>query len=87
MGKGVTLVTIEVKSMPLNIELIKKASLLGPPVPDDALRMHLSRGGDFRIVRHERGSVLHLEGEQCTKLELILTGEIVVNHISESGIY
>ncbi len=77
------MVTIEVKSMPLNIELIKKASLLGP-VPDDALRMHLSRG-DFRIVRHERGSVLHLEGEQCTKLELILTGEIVVNHISESG--
>lgn len=69
--------------MSLNSQLIRNATLLNS-VPHDAIKAHLENG-DFRVVRYEKDNVLHLEGEECTKLELILSGEIVVEHISESG--
>jgi len=77
------LVTREVNLMSLNRELIRNATLLNS-VPDDAIQAYLDLG-DFGVVRHEKNSILHLEGGECTKLELILSGEVVVDHISESG--
>ncbi|HBN97589.1 MAG TPA: Crp/Fnr family transcriptional regulator [Firmicutes bacterium] len=69
--------------MSVNSQLIRNATLLNT-LPHDAIRAYLKRG-DFRVVRYEKNNVLHLEGEECTRLELILSGEIVVEHISESG--
>lgn len=45
----------------------------------------LLESGTFHVVKYEKEHILHLEGEKCTKLELILSGEVVVDHISESG--
>lgn len=77
------MVTREVGSMPLDLQLLRKASLLNT-LSNDEIKSHLECG-DFKVVRYEKNSVVHLEGEECTKFELILSGKIVVDHISESG--
>ena len=43
------------------------------------------RQGSFRILTIPRGSVVHLEGELCSKLELIISGKLVVERISDTG--
>ncbi|MFA5527117.1 MAG: Crp/Fnr family transcriptional regulator [Peptostreptococcales bacterium] len=39
----------------------------------------------FKIVTYKKNSVIHLEGDHCTKLEIILSGKIVIERIEESG--
>ena len=41
--------------------------------------------GEFRIVAYKRNAVVHLEGEPCTKLEILMSGEVVVDRIDEDG--
>lgn len=43
------------------------------------------RQGSFKIITVPRGSLLHLEGELCSKLELIISGKLVVERISDTG--
>lgn len=43
------------------------------------------RQGRFRVLSVPRGTVLHLEGELCNKLELVVSGKLVVERISDSG--
>lgn len=44
--------------------------------------IHLKK---FKIVTYKKNSVIHLEGDHCTKLEIILSGKIVIERIEESG--
>lgn len=41
--------------------------------------------GYFIIKTYQKDNVLHFEGEKCSNLEIILSGEVVVEQISESG--
>lgn len=41
--------------------------------------------GEFRIVAYKKNTVVHLEGEPCTKLEILMSGEVVVDRIDEDG--
>lgn len=66
-----------------NTTLIKNAILLNS-LPQLEVLDHL-KNGKFRIVSYEKGNVLHFEGEPCKKLELILSGKILVERIHESG--
>jgi len=43
------------------------------------------KNGDFRIVSYKKNTLVHLEGESCRKLEIILQGSVVVNSIDSSG--
>ncbi|BES63830.1 Crp/Fnr family transcriptional regulator [Gottschalkiaceae bacterium SANA] len=41
--------------------------------------------GEFRIVTYKKNTVVHLEGEPCSKLEILMSGEVVVDRIDEDG--
>ena len=41
--------------------------------------------GSFKIVTYEQDNVVHFDGDQCNKLEIILLGKIVVDRIDPSG--
>jgi len=41
--------------------------------------------GDLRLVSYKGNSVVHLEGETCTKLEVVVSGEVVVDRIDQDG--
>ncbi len=64
-------------------ELIKKATLLRP-LSESSVRANL-QSGKFRVASYSKNSVIHLDGEPCDKLEIILSGKVVVERIDESG--
>lgn len=70
--------------MSFPIELIKKNAPLLSTLTISEIMGYL-KDGEFRIAEYKKDSVLHFEGEHCTKLELILSGKVVVDHITESG--
>jgi len=41
--------------------------------------------GRFRLISYKKNKVIHFEGEPCTKLEIILSGKVVVEYIDEDG--
>ncbi|MDJ0304758.1 Crp/Fnr family transcriptional regulator [Dehalobacter sp.] len=45
----------------------------------------LLENGQFRIVCYKKDSIIHFDGEVCSKLEIILSGKIVIERIDESG--
>ena len=46
---------------------------------------HLIKNGDFVKMKCAKNNILHFEGEPCNKVELILSGRIVIDRIDESG--
>lgn len=43
------------------------------------------KSGLFKVVHYNKNSIVHLEGEHCSKLEVIISGKIVVDRIDEMG--
>ena len=41
--------------------------------------------GKFKVAKYGEDNIVHFEGERCDKLEIILSGEIVVERIDVSG--
>ncbi|HNX13264.1 MAG TPA: Crp/Fnr family transcriptional regulator [Oscillospiraceae bacterium] len=41
--------------------------------------------GQFRFISYGKNTVIHLENELCTGLEVILSGKIAIERIDESG--
>lgn len=66
-----------------NINLIRKITLLNSLSDKDILAS--LKNGKFKIVSYKKNSVIHFDGELCRKLEIILSGKVVVNRIDESG--
>ncbi|HZK02576.1 MAG TPA: Crp/Fnr family transcriptional regulator [Anaerovoracaceae bacterium] len=65
------------------IDLIKNNILLSA-LPEESMQSNLENGV-FRIVSYEKNSIVHFDGETCDRLEVILTGNVVVDRIDESG--
>ena len=63
--------------------LIKEATLLQELKVED-VKKYL-KSNSFKIQSYKKDTVIHFEGESCTNLEIILSGEIVVERIDESG--
>ncbi len=63
--------------------LIKEATLLQELKSED-IKKYL-KSNLFKVQSYSRDTVIHFEGEPCAKLEIILSGEIVVERIDESG--
>jgi CRP-like cAMP-binding protein len=63
--------------------LLNQTILLQELHPND---IHLYiKEGRFKIKSYKKNTVIHFEGEPCNRLEIILTGEIVVERLDESG--
>ena len=43
------------------------------------------KAGNLRLVSYKGNSVVHLEGELCTKMEVLVSGEVVVDRIDQDG--
>jgi len=69
--------------MTQNINLIRSTSLMNSLSDDDILTN--LKNGKFKVLSYKKNSVIHFEGELCSKLEIILSGKVVINRIEESG--
>ncbi len=43
------------------------------------------QNGNFTEKKYNKNSIIHFEGEPCIKAELIISGEVVIERIDESG--
>lgn len=66
-----------------NFHLIKSTALL-KPLSDEDILTNLKEGR-FKVISYKKNSVVHFDGETCNKLEIILSGRVVVDRIDESG--
>ncbi len=64
-------------------ELITQMTLLQSLSADEITR-YLIDGG-FRTAAYGKNRIVHFVGENCSKLEIILMGKVVVERIDESG--
>ncbi len=69
--------------MPWDLNLLKNTTLL-KALPEKEILGNLKNGG-FRVVSFGKNSVIHFDGETCSKLEIILSGRVVVERIDEDG--
>ena len=67
----------------INLNLIKSTTVI-KSLPDKDILTNL-KNGKFKITSYEKNSVIHFDGETCSKLEIILSGKVVVDRIDESG--
>ena len=61
-----------------------KQTVLLKSLSADEIRPYLAEGR-FKISSYGKNSIVHFVGEICSKLEIILTGGVVVERIDESG--
>ena len=66
-----------------NFKLLQDATLLKELQPED-IQAYVNEGR-FRLVTYKKNTVIHLEGEPCTSLEIILSGKVAVERIDQSG--
>ena len=60
-----------------NITLLKE-------IDKDNIRRFLEKG-QFKILSYSKNAVVHLENDLCSKLEIILSGQVAVDRLDESG--
>jgi CRP-like cAMP-binding protein len=71
------------KNIEDRIKLIGEIPLLGV-LPDSLIREYL-RIGIFKVVSYPKDSVIHFDGDLCSKLEIILSGKVAIDRIDEAG--
>ena len=69
--------------MTKNINLIRSTTLIKSLSGEDILAN--LKSGKFKVTSYKKSSVVHFDGERCSKLEIILSGKVVVDRIGESG--
>lgn len=69
--------------MKKRIELIKSTTLFNS-LSDEKIENNL-KSGVFKVVNYPKNNVIHLDGEICTKLEVILSGKVFIERIDEAG--
>ena len=65
------------------LKLIENTTLLST-LPSDYIKLHLANG-NFKVKTYTKNSIIHFEGDHCFKLEIVLTGKVIVARIDESG--
>lgn len=66
-----------------NMALMRSTTLLHPLSDEDLLTNITS--GKFKVTSYKKNSIVHFDGETCSKLEIILSGKVVVDRIDKSG--
>jgi CRP-like cAMP-binding protein len=65
------------------LELIRKIDLLKLINPQE-MESYLT-DGNGKITQYGKNNIVHFVGEVCSKLEIILSGKVVIERIDESG--
>jgi len=65
------------------IDLIKNSTLLNT-LSTHEINSYL-RDGSFKFCTYGKNNIIHFSGDVCSKLEIILSGRVVVERIDESG--
>ncbi len=68
-----------------NLEKLKK-SVLFINLSDEYI-LRLFKNGDISTVDYPKGSLIHIEDELCDRIEIILSGNVVIDSIDEEGRY
>ncbi|TAH74716.1 MAG: Crp/Fnr family transcriptional regulator [Anaerolineaceae bacterium] len=66
-----------------NIEQIKDLTLLNS-LSDEVITSNI-KNKKFKLTSYKKNSIIHFDGERCTKLEIILSGKVVIDSIDEDG--
>lgn len=53
-------------------------------IPEQQVLDYIDQG-QFKILSFQKNSILHMDGNECKSLEIILKGEAIVERIDESG--
>ncbi len=53
-------------------------------IPTEEISKCLNEGS-FKITNYGKNRIIHFPGEACRKLEIILSGNVAIEHIDESG--
>lgn len=69
--------------MHYNIDKIKNLTLLNS-LSDEAITTNLKRK-KFKVRSYKKNSIIHFDGEKCTKIEMIIYGKVVIDSIDEDG--
>lgn len=64
-------------------DFIKNITLF-KPLSEEIIITNLNNR-KFKLVSYNKNSVIHFDGEPCNKLEIILTGKVVIERIDKSG--
>lgn len=65
------------------LELMKQSALIQSIALED-IEFYLSEGS-FHTTSYCKNNIVHFVGENCSKLEIILEGKVVIEHIDASG--
>lgn len=66
-----------------DLEAIKQLDLIKSIKSEEIER--LLNEGSFKTTEYAKNSIVHFVGEVCSKLEIILSGKVVIERIDESG--
>jgi CRP-like cAMP-binding protein len=66
-----------------HVKQIKTAEIF-ENLPEKDILLLLKKG-DFKIRKYNKSSIIHIEGEICDKIEIILSGNVVIDSIDETG--
>ncbi|MCK9557711.1 MAG: Crp/Fnr family transcriptional regulator [Candidatus Cloacimonetes bacterium] len=69
--------------MKKSLELMRQIDLIKSINPQD-IDSYLSEGS-CKITQYGKNNIVHFVGEVCSKLEIILSGKVVIDRIDESG--
>jgi CRP-like cAMP-binding protein len=65
------------------LELIRQIDLIKSIKPQE-IESYLTEGS-CKITQYGKNNIVHFVGEVCSKLEIILSGKVVIERIDESG--
>ena len=65
------------------LELMRQIDLVKSIKPEE-IESYLSEGS-CKITQYGKNNIVHFVGEVCSKLEIILSGKVVIERIDESG--
>lgn len=69
--------------MKKNMELMGQIDLMKSITPQE-IESYLIEGS-CKITQYKKNNIVHFVGEVCSKLEIILSGKVVIERIDESG--
>ena len=69
--------------MKKNMELMGQIDLMKSITPQE-IESYLIEGS-CKITKYKKNNIVHFVGEVCSKLEIILSGKVVIERIDESG--
>lgn len=67
----------------IEFNLMRNLTLL-KPLPSEQIESYI-RDGSFRLCTYGKNNIIHFSGEVCSKLEIILSGNVMIERIDESG--